>query len=150
MKTIFDFLKEVSEEMGFNPWVDSSDVEPTRKVIEEAANRFAAQPKAKEHSGVDLNHLRMQIAFRLDDVTKTLNQSIRETKGITHWGNDKHMFSEHAIVVDPEELDEDMDELRSLVWTLLCCMDGDNPDFRPVYEDVDQNGGLSEFNPEKE
>lgn len=88
---------------------------------------------------VDFNNLRKQLAFSFDKVTKKLNEGILPDKA---YNGEK----QGNILVDTEDLQKSMDELRSCIVSLLCCYEKDNPDCVSVYEDVLNNGGLAKFN----
>ncbi|HAY3533749.1 hypothetical protein [Elizabethkingia anophelis] len=99
---------------------------------------------------VDLNNLRMQAAFALDDIIKTLNNGILPERELsTHRIDDKWKTWEGDVLVFKEDIQNDIDHLRSCVWALLCCFEENNPEFRTVFEDVDNNGGLAKFNSEE-
>lgn len=88
---------------------------------------------------VDFNNLRKQLAFSFDKVTKKLNEGILPEKAYNgnKYGN---------ILVDTEDLQKSMEELRSCIVSLLCCYEEGNPDCANVYDDVQNNGGLARFN----
>lgn len=88
---------------------------------------------------VDFNNLRKQLAFSFDKVTKKLNEGILPEKAYNgnKYGN---------ILVDTEDLQKSMEELRSCIISLLCCYEEGNPDCINVYDDVQNNGGLAKFN----
>jgi hypothetical protein len=96
---------------------------------------------------VDFNNLRMQTAFSLDRVIKILNSGILpETEYAFHekksWQGD--------VLIDKEDIQKPLDELRNCIWTLLCCYEEDNPEYKCVYEEVEKSGGLARFNDEEE
>ena len=98
-----------------------------------------------------MNNLRKQAAYSLDKVIKTLNSGIMQESTFASEkmpdGKMKH-FSGN-VLVEKERLQKNIDHLRSCVWALLCCYDENDPMFKCVYEDVEQSGGLSIFNPEE-
>lgn len=94
---------------------------------------------------VDFNNLRKQTTYSLDRVIKILNAGILPEKELaTHFGKIK--MWEGDVLVDKEDLQKHIDELRSYVWILLCCYEEGNLDYKCVYEDVEKSGGLSRFN----
>lgn len=96
---------------------------------------------------VDLNNLRKQAAFALDDVIKTLNAGIMPEKEYAfHNVDGKKQSFEGNILVSTDDLQSDLDYLRQCVYSLLCCYEEDNPLFQTVFEDVENNGGLARFN----
>ena len=96
---------------------------------------------------VDLNNLRKQAAFALDDVIETLNAGIMPaTEYAYHEIDGKKKSFQGNVLVSTEDLQEDIDYLRQCVWSLLCVYQTDDPLFQAVYEDVENNGGLRNFN----
>jgi len=91
---------------------------------------------------VDFNGLRCSTAYALDGVIKTLNSAL------VPWDDSPNCESELHID-DVERLQDQIDNLRGNVWTLLCCFDPDNENYKPVFDEVDRNGGLREFNPKR-
>ena len=74
---------------------------------------------------------------------KTLNTGILEEAESV---NVKGKWLSGDVLVNKEDLQADLDELRSLVWTLLCCYEEGNPEYALVFEEVEKNGGLARFN----
>lgn len=98
---------------------------------------------------VDLNNLRKQAAFTLDDIIKTLNDGILP-EGETVYHGEKKRWKGGNMIVSTEDLQKDLQYLRQLIYSLLCCYEEDNPLFQTVFEDVENNGGLAHFNPNNE
>ena len=94
---------------------------------------------------VNLNNLRKQTAYALDSVIKILNSGIKKEDN-----NDGIFISETEIKVYASDLEKPIEELRNLVWSLLCCYEDGNDNFSCVWEDVEKSGGIAEFNPEND
>jgi hypothetical protein len=100
---------------------------------------------------IDFNNFRKQTAYSLDRVIKTLNAGLipekefasekQEDGTMKHWEGD--------VLVLREDLQKDIDELRSNIWVMLCMYEENNPDYQCVFEDVEKSGGLARFNDEK-
>lgn len=102
---------------------------------------------------VNLNNLRKQTAYSLDRVIKILNDGILPEKEFaTFLDNEtgKWKTYEGDILINKEDLQRHIDELRSQVWLMLCVYDEKNPNFQTVFEEVENSGGLARFNDEDE
>jgi hypothetical protein len=101
---------------------------------------------------VNVNNLRKQAAYSLDRVIKTLNRGILPEKEFASHeledGTYKHW--EGDVLVDKDDLQRDLDNLRSNIWVLLCCYEEGNPDYKAVYDEVEASGGLARFNDDEE
>lgn len=97
---------------------------------------------------IDFNNLRLQTAYALDRVIKTLNAGIMpsddwsshtmEDGKIKSWSGD--------VLVNSEDLQKSIDELRQNIGILLCCFEPDNPEYRMLYDEVKESGGIEWFN----
>lgn len=85
---------------------------------------------------VDFNNLRLQTAFALDNVIKTLNNGIMPENG--------------TILIDVSDIEKDIKWLRSNVFTMLCVYEEGNENFKMMADELDKNGGLENFNPNEE
>jgi hypothetical protein len=84
---------------------------------------------------VNFNNLRRQAILTHDRLVGKLNDKIKN--------------GEIEIMV--REIQEDMDELRSLIGTIGCCYDPDNEDCKDVYSELfplDSEYRMQQFNPE--
>ena len=101
---------------------------------------------------VDFNNLRKQTAFALDKVIRKLNEGILpETEYVAHQKEDgRYKDWSGDVLIDKEELQSAIDELRQNVGILCCCYEEGNPDYISVYDEVEKSGGISWFNKEKE
>lgn len=101
-----------------------------------------------ESPGVEFNNLREQIAYSLDRIIKTLNAGILE--GVEYGDSLAGESVEGDLLVYKEDLDNDINELRTDVLFLISCFDKRNPNFQPVYEQVKKSGGIAKFNESEE
>ena len=97
---------------------------------------------------VDFNNLRMQIAYSLDDLIKTLNNG--KLDGNEHVLLDNGKWKIGNILVDDEDLRGSINELRSLVYGLICCYQEDDNECIDLTEKLKQNGGIAKFFNEEE
>ena len=102
---------------------------------------------------VDFNNLRKQTAFALDDLTNKLNNAILK-KSQYALPNDVYHNQEVDIkgyvLIDSDDIQRIMDELRSNVAAICYTYNKDDKDFKDVMGEVEENGGLSWFNEEPE
>jgi len=98
--------------------------------------------------GIDFNNLRIQIAFSLDRIIKKLNRGILPESEQAYIVSDDKVW-EGDLVVNKEDLQDDIDELRNDVLFLLASFDKDNPNFQLVYQKVKDSGGITRFNDEE-
>jgi hypothetical protein len=101
---------------------------------------------------INFNNLRKQTAYSLDRVIKTLNDGILPEKEFATFldKNEKWKTYEGDVLVNKDDLQRHIDELRSNVWAMLCVFDENNPEFQCVYEEVENSGGLARFNDDDE
>lgn len=101
---------------------------------------------------VDFNNLRKQTAYSLDRVIKKLNDGILPEKEFAGYEQEDGRFKhwEGNLLIDTEDLQKDIDELRMNVFILLCCYEEGNPEYADVSEDVEASGGLARFNEKQE
>ena len=92
---------------------------------------------------VDFNNLRKQSVYSLNRLIKTLNNSIYEVNGYIETKNDS-ITCDKAIVLDPEELSDKIEELSTYIGLIAACFEEGNPNYQDVYSDI--LGGIVEFN----
>jgi hypothetical protein len=96
---------------------------------------------------VNINNLRKQAAYSLDKVIKTLNNGILPEKTFSsHDVDGKSKQFEGDVLINKNDIQKNIDELRSNIWVLLCVYDDKDPDFKCVYEEVENSGGIARFN----
>jgi len=81
---------------------------------------------------VDLNKARLRGIEAYNCLCKKLNEAVKQ----------KDSMSQAEF--DPENIEEDMDELRSSLVILGCSFSEDDPDFRNISEEF---GELETYNP---
>lgn len=94
---------------------------------------------------IDFNNLRKNIAHKYNRVTNTLNKNTHNVDGYVEV-NGKYLNHEKAIIVDVEDLQNDMDDLRNVLVTLICCYEENNPEYKSLHDEIK----LSEFNATEE
>lgn len=96
---------------------------------------------------VDFNNLRAQTAYRLDDLITKLNSSI-QPETIHHSPSHSDGWVAGNLLIDAEDIQETLDDLRRLVLTINSVFDPDNDDFKDMSEHIEKNGAIHQFNPE--
>ena len=92
---------------------------------------------------VDFNNLRLQIAYSLDNVIKTLNDGKLPEDEHVLLDNDK--WKSGNILVDYDILENNIKELRQMVHCLICCYEKGNEEYIDLSDKLEQNGGISHF-----
>jgi len=102
---------------------------------------------------VDFNNLRKQLAYSCDDLIKKLNGAILKDSQYAV-PNDVYHKQEIDIkgyvLIDAEDIQKIIDNLRSQVACICYTYRKDDEDFKDVFGEVEQNGGLSWFNEDSE
>ena len=97
---------------------------------------------------VNFNNLRAQAAYALDRLTKTLNESVEE-ETIYHHRNDSSWIT-GDMILDAEDIQKDMDDLRSLILTINSVFEEGNEEFKSMLDHIESTGGLAHFNHQEE
>ncbi len=96
---------------------------------------------------VNFNNMRKQAVYAMDDLIKRLNESInRDDEYATV--NGRHQTVKDHVVVDVEDIQKSVDELRSLIMTMTCIYEPGDDNFKNLYDEVIANGGCARFNDE--
>jgi len=97
---------------------------------------------------VDFNNLRLQTAYALDNIIKCLNYGMMKT---THciwdepeYGNPEKRYT-GDILIASDDIEDDIDDLRQLVFSLICCYEENNPEYISLCDELEKNGGLAVF-----
>lgn len=101
---------------------------------------------------VDFNNLRKQTAYSLDSLTKELNDAILKTTQYAVPNDAYHkqeMDIKGYVLIDPEDIQKIIDNLRSQVACICYTYRKDDEDFKDVMGEVEENGGLAWFNNEE-
>jgi len=102
---------------------------------------------------VDFNNLRKQAAYSLNSLTKKLNGAILKesqyAKPNDVW-HDKEIDIKGYVLIDADDIQRTMDNLRGQIASICFTYQKDDEDFKDVFEEVEQNGGLAWFNEETE
>lgn len=83
---------------------------------------------------VDFNNLRKKACFAYDRLAKKLNKAIG---------------ADGEIIIDPEDIQEEMDDLRQLIASIASCYFEGSDEVKDVYEEAYAGDeSMVDFNPE--
>lgn len=103
---------------------------------------------------VNFNNVRKRALIRFNELTNKLNESIIKNDDQYARPNDfnREINLKGFIVIDSEDIQEYMDDLRMLIGTCAMTYEEDNEDFIDVFSEVHKEGedGMVCFNPEEE
>jgi hypothetical protein len=107
---------------------------------------------------VDFNNLRRQACHAYDRLAEKLNDSILKgdpqyaKPNAVHHGQDIDI-SGH-VLIDAEDIQKEMDDLRMLIGSIAGTFEEDNPNFKDIYDEVyplnDESKRMVSFNDEEE
>lgn len=106
---------------------------------------------------VNFNNVRKQALYRYDDLVNKLNAAI--IKNDEQYAKPNDVFHGHEVnlrgyvVIDAEDLDETLNDLRMLIGTIASVYDEGNDDMIDIFSEVYPEGtdkGMVCFNPEEE
>ena len=96
---------------------------------------------------VDFNNLRLQTAYALDNVIKTLNAGILpEINNVLIGDDTNEKWYSGNVLINTDDLEKHIDHLRSCVYSLICCYEENNPEYKMLADELESNGGLAHFN----
>ncbi len=103
---------------------------------------------------VDFNNLRAQAAYALDNLTKSLNECFlkNEDGALTYEtlymqdSNGKSISMRGNMLIDSDDIQKYMEELRSLILTINAVYEPNDPKFQDNSELIKENGGVERFN----
>ena len=97
---------------------------------------------------VDFNNLRAQAAYALDNLTKELNAGILKHNEVVFEEdkNGKEVTKRGNVLVDSDDIQKHMEELRSLVMGIASVYEPDDDEFKDMSNHIKKNGGVAHFN----
>lgn len=105
---------------------------------------------------VNFNNLRKQAIHACERLTQKLNDAIIKEDGQYAKPNnvyhDQQVNIKGYVLIDAEEIQKDMDSLRSMIGGVAMVYEEGNKDFADVYAEVfpDENSSMKSFNEEEE
>lgn len=92
---------------------------------------------------VNFNNLRNKTCLAYDRLTKKLNNAIAEYE--------KTYSEKGRLLIDCDEIQEEMDELKSLIGTIAMCYEENNAEMEDVFNKLyGDDKSMLDFNPESE
>ena len=90
---------------------------------------------------VNFNNLRKKACYAYDRLANKLNNAIKEYE--------KEYSENGRLMIDCDDIQSEMDDLKQLIGTLAMCYNDDDPDLKDVFEEIypgDKN--MVDFNPD--
>ena len=95
---------------------------------------------SKGTMNVNFNNIRKQAIYACERLTEKLNDAIIKEEGQYALPNsflhDRQIDIKGYVLIDAEEIQKDMDGLRSMVGAIAMVYDENNKDFTDVYAEV--------------
>lgn len=102
---------------------------------------------------VNFNNLRSQAVYAYDRLCEKLNRAIN-TECAGDWIDGYGTCQQRGvIVIDPNDIQKDMDSLRSMIGAIAMVYEPEDEKFKDVYSEIfpeDKPERMKEFNPESE
>lgn len=90
---------------------------------------------------VNFNNLRKKTCYAYDRLAKKLNYSIKEYE--------KEYSEKGKLLIDCDEIQSEMEELKQLIGSIAMCYNKDDPDMKDVFEEIyPGENNMVDFNPE--
>ncbi len=90
---------------------------------------------------VNFNNLRKKACYAYDRLAKKLNIAIAEYE--------KEYSEKGKLMIDCDEIQLEMDELKSLIGSIALCYHQNDPDFKDVFSEIYPDEEIMiDFNPE--
>lgn len=104
---------------------------------------------------VNFNNLRKQAVYAMDSLTEKLNQSIIKTNNeyAKPNGCDWDVNLKGFVLIDAEDIQKQMDTLRSMIGSIAMCYEPNDEDFADVYAEIfpeEKDERMKCFNEEEE
>lgn len=94
---------------------------------------------------VNFNNLRAQAAYALDKLTKELNAAkLPESEWVEVDGE----WKTGDILLDAEDIQKHIDDLRMMVMSIASVYEEGNEDFKDMSDHIESTGGVAYFNEE--
>ena len=100
---------------------------------------------------IDFNNVRKQAVFSYDNLCQKLNHARRKSGG--DWIDNYGTLNTGDIVIDPDDIQKEMDNLRMLIGTIAMTYETDDEKFADVYSEIfpeNEDTCMQSFNPDAE
>lgn len=92
---------------------------------------------------VNFNNLRKRACFAYDRLAIKLNDAIKEYESEYSEGG--------KLIIDCDEIQREMDELKQLIGGIAMCYNEDDPDMKDVFEEIyPDDKVMVDFNPDSD
>lgn len=102
---------------------------------------------------VNFNNLRKQAIYSYDSLVEKLNAAIIKEDISGTWVDGFGWVNKGSVIIDAEDLQKNLDDLRSLIGSIAMVYEEGNEDFKDVYSEVfpeDKEERMQSFNDEVE
>jgi hypothetical protein len=100
---------------------------------------------------VNFNNLRKQAVYAYDRLAEKLNRSKAGKESHGEYIDGFGRIYETTIILDCEDIQDEMDDLRSMIGSIAMVYREGEDEFKDVYSEIFPEGGnkkMAEFNPE--
>jgi len=92
---------------------------------------------------VNFNNLRKKTCFAYDRLANKLNSAIKEYE--------KEYSENGSLLIDCNEIQSEMDELKQLIGSIAMCYNPNDPDMKDVFEEIyPEDKSMVDFNPDND
>ena len=90
---------------------------------------------------VNFNNLRKKTCFAYDSLANKLNNAIKESE--------KECYEKRTLIIDCEDIQSEMDDLKQLIGSIAMCYNEDDPDMKDIFEEIYPGKKIMvDFNPD--
>ena len=90
---------------------------------------------------VNFNNLRKKTCYAYDRLANKLNNAIKEYE--------KEYSEKGTLMIDCDEIQREMDELKQLIGSMAMCYNENDPDMKDVFEEIyPDEKTMVDFNPD--
>ena len=96
---------------------------------------------------VDFNNVRRQAMIQFEELTKRLNAAIiKDEQAHADTKDNSFIRIDGYVLIDADEIQKQMDDLRMLIGIIAGTSDKDNPYFIDIYKEQHPNDRMVRFN----
>lgn len=96
---------------------------------------------------VDFNNVRRQAMIQFEELTKRLNAAIiKDEQAHADTKDNSYIRIDGYVLIDADEIQTLMDDIRMMIGTIAGTSDKGNPDFIDIFQELHPNDGMVCFN----